>query len=236
MKSYTFLFIIALLSGPAITGRAQSFEADSVYYTPIPKEYAKQTRKTVPLPIFRDTTKNDKKIEYFFNVQVGSLIGCNDCGTKEVMFTASTLHGVTLRKKLRAGIGVGFDSYDSWQTLPIYGSVSWDLLGTKNTQALFVQFDYGWSKAWKNLPVAEYGLADDTGGKTYNAIAGYRIRYHDVKIGLSVGSKFQEVTSYYEFPSYVFSEDGIWVEGPPSTSAVRRSMKRLMVSLTIGWK
>lgn len=218
------------------TTQAQDFEADSIYYSPIPRTSQTITKKT-PRKIFNDTTTNNNRFEYFFNFQLGPLIGCNDCGSrKDFTFTSSTLHGVTIGRKLRGGLGIGFDSYISWQTLPIYGSISWDLLGTKNTQALFVQFDYGWSMAWRQADEEEYGLKETQGGKMYNALVGYRIKYHDLKIGLSIGSKFQEAFLNYEYPTYYYALDGTLIEGTPNTRKVKREMNRLMFTLSVGWK
>lgn len=238
MKRFKLLrnFAIACTISIPVSVGAQDFESDSVYYSPIPKEVERFDKKT-PLKIFTDTTKNSLRFQYFFNVQVGPLIGCNDCsGDKDITFTSSTLHGVTLGRKLRVGLGVGFDSYDSWQALPLYGSVSWDLLGTKNTQALFLQFDYGWSAAWMQREQWDYTFSDSGGGKMYNALVGYRIKYHDLKIGLAIGSKFQQVYTYYESPSYFYNSDGILVQGPLNRTTVKKDMNRLIFSLSVGWK
>ena len=114
---YTLPLIFALSQIVAAVN-AQDFEADSVYYTPISKS-VESPKKKAPAKIFVDTVQHGKSIEYFFNIQVGPLIGCNDCGeSKEVTFTSSTIHGITIGKKLRTGIGIGFDSYDTWQTMP----------------------------------------------------------------------------------------------------------------------
>jgi hypothetical protein len=139
---------------------AQDFEGDSIYYTPIPiKVEKKSTHKT----IFRDTVQNDQQFTYFFNLQVGNLIGCTNCDVgKEVTFTTSTTHGVIIGKKLRVGAGIGFDSYYNWQTMPLFGSASWDLFGTKNTNAVFLQANYGWAQAWQNKSARGYGFTDAT--------------------------------------------------------------------------
>lgn len=230
-----FILVSLMLFASAI--HAQNFDADSIYYTPIPKAAESAAKKPFPRKIFLDTIQNDKLIQYFFNVQAGPLIGCNDCSQgKEVTFTSSTVHGITIGKKFRTGIGVGFDSYYSWQTLPLFGSVSWDLLGTKNTQALFVQFNYGWSKPWRKKTEWEYGFAGIDGGRMANAQIGYRIKYHDLKISLAIGSKRQQVYTYFEFPTFIYLEDGTMVPGTPSTTTVKQDMKRLMFSLAIGWK
>jgi hypothetical protein len=233
---YPFTHILLNLMLVTGVGYAQNFDADSVYYRPIPKTPQNAVKKITPAKIFRDTVRNDRLFRYFFNVQVGPLIGCNDCSKgKDITFTSSTLHGTTIGKKLRTGIGIGFNSYHLWQTLPVFASASWDLLGTKNTQALFVQLDYGWSAAWKQYEDSDFALANVEGGKMIKAQVGYRIKYHNLKIAWAIGSKFQEVSAYYEYPTFYYNEEGMLVEGTPNTTTVKKDMKRLVLSLSIGW-
>lgn len=227
------LTLMALLfAGGMATG--QDFDADSVLYTPIPKVVE---TKRAPRKIFVDTVKNDRRIGYFFTVQTGPQIGCNNCDQgKEVTFSASTTHGVTIGKKLRTGLGIGFDSYFDWHTLPVFASASWDLLGTKNTHALFVQANYGWSKSWISDSRWNAGTTDVGGGPMFNAQAGYRIRYHDVRISLAIGTKYQRVYKYYEYPTYYYTGDGRIVQGSPSKTTVKEDLNRLIISLAIGWR
>lgn len=225
------LLVVLILSG---TVDAQDFEADSIYYTPISK---KTGNKPTPKKIFEDTITRRGGFEYFFNVQVGSLVGCNDCGQgKDVTTTATTVHGVTIGRKLRVGGGIGLDSYRAWQTLPIFGSVSWDLLGTRNTQALFVQFQYGWAAgAWRRHEPWDTNFEVD-GRQMINPGIGYRIKYHDVTIALAAGAKIQRVLTTWEYPSYYYTQEGMWVEGTPNKTTIREDMSRFMITMVIGWK
>lgn len=227
----TVLFLLLVVTAT----EGQDFDADSIYYSAIPKTVPVNTH---PKRIFTDTTRHDNGIHYFFNVQVGPLVGCNDCSLgKEVTFTSSTLHGVTIGRKLRTGIGAGFDSYYSWQTLPLFGSVSWDLIGTKNTQAIYLQLQYGWSiLAWRKELPWDYGSTNVEGGRMVSPQIGYRVKYHDIKISLSVGTKFQRVYTYFETPSYYYLDDGTVMQGSPNKTTIKESMNRLMFALTVGWK
>ena len=227
-----FSFLALLLVATEI--HAQNFDADSIHYTPILVRVEKQDHRS---KVFLDTIITDKKITYFFNLQVGSLIGCNDCSAgKEITFTSSTTHGITIGKKLRTGVGIGLDSYYEWHTMPLFGSVSWDVLGTKNTSAVFVQFNYGWSKSWRNESHQGYGFESVDGGRMVSTQLGYRLKYYDLRISLSVGTKYQRVSANYEFPTYYYTEEGLWVQGSSSTRTIQESMNRLMFSLTVGWK
>jgi len=218
----------------AIIAHGQDYSADSIHYTPIPREQV--SGKKPPAQVFRDTVQNIKLIEYFFNVNAGTLVGCHDCQVaKEPAFTASTIHGVIIGRKLRTGFGLGIDGYDSWTTMPLFGNLSWDLLGTRNTHALFLQGQYGWAYAWQIAP-EQYGLKDNKGGQMTAVHIGYRFRYHDVQFALLVGAKKQYVFSYYEYPTVYVGPNGELIEGTPSRMSVKQTMDRLIISLSVGWK
>jgi hypothetical protein len=183
--------------------------------------------------------KDTKLIGYFFNVQMGSLIGCNNCGNgRDVTFTTATTHGVTIGKKLRTGLGIGFDSYANWQTLPVFGSVSFDLIGNKKSNAVFVQLNYGWAHPWfvrNNL--YNYYTSDPyggiAGGRMINPSIGYRLKYHEMKLSIGVGYKYQRIfyksEPYYACPACLY-------QAPQNALDVTQEMNRLQVIMSVGWR
>jgi hypothetical protein len=176
-----------------------------------------------------------RKIEYYFQVQSGALIGCSSCSDgKQISFSGSTTHGIKIGRKLRAGAGVGLDSYFDWNTMPVFGSVSWDLFGKRN--ALFVELTYGGSLAsWRPQNFEEYGYQKSNAGKVYSYALGYRIRYEKLRISVGVGRKTQLVASYYEYPTYYWNNNS-YVPGDASRRIVKNEMNRLTVWLAVGWK
>lgn len=177
-----------------------------------------------------------RKIEYYFQIQSGSLIGCNSCSNgKQISFSGSTTHGIKIGRKLRVGTGVGLDSYFDWNTIPVFGSVSWDLFGKKN--ALYIETTYGGALvAWKPMNYGEYGYQKTDAGKGYSYGIGYRIKYEEMSISLGIGHKTQRVTSYYEYPTSYWYNNNKYVQGDPSRKTVKNEMNRLMVWISIGWK
>jgi hypothetical protein len=170
-------------------------------------------------------------------INSGSLVGCKSCnGGKQVTFSTSIIQGITFRDHLRLGVGVGLDSYFGLHAMPVFGSISWDLIGNKNKNAVVLQFNYGSSKPWPNDPYREFGYTKATGGRMVNPQIGYRIKYGDLKISLMVGHKYQRLTTHYEYPSYQYLFNGKRIAGEPSRTAVRESFSRLAVTLGIGWK
>ena len=207
---------------------AQDYSGDSVFYTPISKIKKKSPTSALD---------QGRWINYFFTLQTGALIGCKDCSqVSDVSFTTSTVHGVTIGRKLRIGAGFGFDSYTDWQTLPIFGAVSWDLIGNKNSNALFVQWNYGGAKAWMNKTAQEYGYKDSSGGRTTSVQLGYRIKYYDLRISFSLGLRSQQVSSYNEYPTFYRGPTGQLVAGTPSSKTNSEELNRLQFSMTLGWR
>jgi len=186
--------------------------------------------------LLTDTLKRNRKIEYFFYLQSGTLIGCNECSQgKEVTFSGATVHGVKLGKRLRVGAGIGYDAYYNWNNLPLFGSASWDLFARKN--AFFIQLNYGSTlTSWKYSQFDEYGYKESKGGRMVNPMVGYRILYHDLSIALMAGYKSQRMSSFYEYPSYYWDQVNGQLLGDPTTAEMSRELNRLMISMTIGWK
>jgi len=228
MKNIFITFLLACFT--AVVCKAQDYAADSVYYTPIPKtEIEKKKRKA------EDEVQLDRTLAYFFTIQSGALIGCKDCSFKrEVSLSASTIHGVTIGKKLRIGAGIGFDTYQNWQTMPLFGSVSWDLFGHRNKNAVFVQFNYGWAKAWASGLAYNY-FQNIEGGRIVSTLAGYRIKYHDLRLSFGIGYKYQSVAASYQYPRYYYDYIGRFA-GDANSYRLQESMNRLSLTMIFGWK
>jgi len=180
-----------------------------------------------------------KRVEYFFNVQAGSLVGCNDCSQgKDVTFSMETVHGITVGKKFRAGLGVGFDSYVNWNTIPFFLTASWDLIGNKNKNALFVQMSYGWAHPWfiKDGYYADYAydpFTNVSGKRLIKPSIGYRIKYHDLKLSVLASYQWQRI--HYSEGQYVCA----WCENYPApfvTNEITQDMNRVHVMMSVGWK
>ncbi len=183
-----------------------------------------------------DSIAAKKKLEYFFYIESGMLVGCNECGRgKEVTFSGATVHGAKIGKRTRVGVGLGYDSFYGWSTVPLFGSASWDLFAKKN--AFFLQFNYGGTlKTWRYTEYDEYGYQQSKGGRMVNPMVGYRIKYHDASIALMVGYKYQKITSTYEYENYFWNPATQSSVAEPIESSEKRSINRFMISLAVGWK
>jgi hypothetical protein len=228
-KSQTFLFSLLLVAMTVLNAFSQEYDSDSIYYTPIAKPKLKSKNGEIG---------SSKRIEYFFNIQTGALVGCNDCSKgKEFTFSVLTVQGITIGKKLRTGLGMGFDSYQNWQTLPLFGMVSWDLIGNKTRNALFVQMNYGWAHPWfvrdgfYSNSIAD-PFSDVNGGKMINPQIGYRISYFNLRLLLVAGYKFQSIS--YKRPNYYYCPTCDLQQ--QSFDDITQDMNRVQVMMAIGWK
>jgi len=225
-----FLLPLLILTISVSTVFSQQYDSDSVYYTPVAKPKSK----------LKEKEKLSRSIEYIFNIQTGALVGCNDCDKgKEFTFSVTTVQGVTIGKKLRTGIGIGFDSYQNWQTLPLYGMASWDLIGYKTKNALFVQMNYGWAHSWfvRDGFYSNYSSDPFTsveGGRMINPQIGYRISYYDLKLSIIAGYKFQRIT--YKKPGYYNPNCPTCDFTQLSVNEITQDMNRVQLMMSVGWK
>ena len=185
-------------------------------------------------PAASDSTLRRNKPVYYFTFGMGGMIGCEQCkvNSPSINFTTSTVHGVRFGKG-SIGAGLGFDSYDNWKTVPLFGSASWDLFGKNNK--VFVQLNYGYGMAWINKENRPFGSTDGRGGKMINPSIGYRMQSGNVKINFSMGYKFQRVFStynyYYPYPTY-----DSFMPYPGTSTEIRRDMNRWVIGMAVGWK
>lgn len=177
-----------------------------------------------------------RRVQYYFMVQGGPLIGCNTCGKgKEITFSGALIQGIKVNT-VRVGVGLGHDSYRDWNTAPIFLSASWDMVKHKN--ALVAQFNYGTAlKTWRYYPneFPEYGYTKTEGGMMINPSLGYRIHSGNMSVLFAVGYKRQTINSFYEYPSYRWTGT-TFVQGDNSRTRRETELSRLMFTIGVGWR
>ena len=159
---------------------------------------------------------------WFFSVHSGALLGKNGHGTSA---TASVLQGVRY-KRASLGVGVGYDAYREWRTLPIFAALAYDFVRSPN-RAFFVELNTGFSKGWSTAGDESEFIYDSEGGFFYHPQIGYRTHHGRLTIYLAAGYKFQRL-QYGETPRS-------WIWGYPSGSVqVVRDIERLSIQMGIG--
>lgn len=150
--------------------------------------------------------------------------------TGKILTSTTSLSGGLKVKQMRVGVGIGFDSYPEWQTMPLYGTIAFDL--SKNTHGLFMQFSYGYAFAW--MQENEFNRpSKEEGGRMLNPMVGYFLTTGSCRVGLSVGYKFQRVWARYDNQYNLASS--FWPRHGNQTT-VTQSIERVVVSLSVGWR
>ncbi len=169
------------------------------------------------------SSKHSNQIRYSNSFHVGALIGKKGNGSYTSL---STVHGIRYNR-LGAGLGVGYDGYTGWRTLPIVAAISYDFAKVKNN-AFFVQFNGGYSFAYRTEEYEDNLDYDIDGGQTFAGLLGYRIKTDKLSIHISSGYKFQRIKYSYT-PSFWWYAD---VAAP--VTSVERDMERWVVQIGIG--
>ena len=128
------------------------------------------------------------KVTYFNSIHVGGLLGKKGNGSS---LTASLIQGVRY-KNFSFGIGIGYDAYRDWRTLPLFGSVSYDFARIRNN-AFFIQLNAGLSKVWNPLEDDDQFVLDDKAGRFIHPLVGYRIQSQKFSLYMTAGYKLQHL-------------------------------------------
>jgi hypothetical protein len=188
---------------------------------------AAQVGCAVGNPAASDSTLRRNKPAYYFTFGMGAMIS-----RPNVNFTTSSVHGVRFGRA-SIGAGIGFDAYDGWKTVPLFGSASWDLFGKNNK--VFIQLNYGFGAAWIKKEARPFGYAKSQGGKMINPSLGYRMQSGNLRIHFSMGYKFQRVFStydnYYPYPTF-----DSFMPYPANTTEIRMDMNRWVIGMAVGWR
>jgi hypothetical protein len=176
----------------------------------------------------QDSTSAPPRIRYYFNFTSGMMAGEK---ARSITYSGTTTHGITIGPHLRIGAGIGIDSYDQWQAMPLYAQVSYDVLQRKNP--LFIQTSYGWSHAWMQRNPSYYNITE-MGGRMFSAMLGYRIAEGNLRVYVAAGYKVQLTSVRYDTPV------------DPTTSVpypyygyrekVDFTLERLLLTIGVGWR
>jgi hypothetical protein len=165
-------------------------------------------------------------LTYSNSFMIGGLFG--EDGSDNT-FTAGMNHGIRYGR-LATGIGLGFDSYTDWRSIPLYGYVAVDF-ATIRPNAFYLFVSGGYSKSWY-APGQEDGAPgyDVEYGGNFNAMLGYRIQANQFRIYVATGYKFQRIDYSYTYPYW-------WDSSRPAPlTSVEMDMNRFVIQLGFGFK
>lgn len=177
----------------------------------------------VPLSTMAQSDSTSRPIHGFIALYGGALFP--QVG-ETTTITTSLVPGVRFNR-IALGVGVGYDTYDYWETLPIFATVSYDVLRPAKG-ALFLQLDGGYAKAWARQSNLIDGISELEGGYTFHPIIGYRMHYEKLTFYLSAGYKIQRLSYSFGSPAAATT----WAWGWSTT--VTQDIERLSIQVGIG--
>lgn len=141
----------------------------------------------------------NRKWQYYNQFSAGALIGKDGQGTG---VTTSLINGVRVNR-LALGVGIGYDGYKNWNTVPVFGSASFDLAKTRGN-AFYLQMNVGYSfasrKKYNGIVLNDY---TEYGSQMINTMVGYRLQADKYRLYIQAGHKYQVVHyGYHPLPSW----------------------------------
>lgn len=172
-------------------------------------------------PALAQTDTTASKAGWFVSLHAGALF--SEVGGTATIST-QLFQGIHYNR-FSLGVGVGYDTYDDWETLPVFTGIGYDVV-RHGRNALYVQLNGGYSKSWSRIPdELSVGMQYD-GGYFIHPMAGYRLQQGKIAFHLTCGYKIQRI-------QYRRSMGG-WGWGLPMVTTVDQDMERLSVQLGIG--
>ncbi|HEU5291839.1 MAG TPA: hypothetical protein VFU05_14415 [Cyclobacteriaceae bacterium] len=157
----------------------------------------------VPGIAIAQTDSLQKKIKYYNSFVSGIMTGSSeDADAKEFSVSFTTVHGVKFSPGIKAGIGVGIDTYYDLKVFPILLSVTID--EEKRKHGFFVQVNGGYSFARYTEREQDFEEIDvhAQGGFMINPMIGYRMIIENKRIYVLAGYKYQVASLNYDYPEW----------------------------------
>lgn len=142
-----------------------------------------------------------------------------------VFTTATLLQGVRYHR-FAIGVGVGYDTYDYWKTMPVMAGIGYDFF-SKGMHRLALQLNGGYAMAWDTYPREVSSINENDGGNFVHPAINYRLHLDKFTLYFSGGYKFQRLR-YDVTPVW-------WLWGWPAGKAFEvRDFERVTVQVGIG--
>ena len=158
----------------------------------------------------------------FISLYSGTLLGKNRTGPSFcTAMTAGLRHN-----RFNVGVGLGYETYTTWELLPVFSSFGYDFIARRN-YALFFQAQAGYATARTSPPVESGFKYKSEGGYFWHPLVGCRLQQGKTMLYFSVGYKFQDL-AYEQIPTWI---DLGW--GGTKTK-VDMTLQRLSLQMGIG--
>lgn len=155
----------------------------------------------------------------------GAQVGCTNCDLdNKVTVSAYLINGVQFSKRFSTGIGMGFDSYEQWKTMPVFLHLSQKIVGKKN--GLSVQLNGGYAFAWIDRQEYEMPNFKQQGGLMVHYALAYHYELEKIRLLFSIGLKRQNVSYSYRYD---------WSPQFNQTKNIQE-LNRFVFQVGFGWK
>ncbi len=209
--------------------RVDTNQSMRIYYSRIHKITFKDKEGRRPL------IENNEKLEqetvslhdhkFYHELRGGVLLGEDNTS-----ITLHNINGYQFSRFLAPGIGIGFDKYENYRTIPVYAHVKGYIFDRKITPYYFGDIGYGF--AWYNGEhVTGYNISDVHGGLYWQVGLGYRISFYNSALLLTFAYKNQGAGLSYIYDTL---QTGMY---PASDQSIEISEQRTLrrVSICIGF-
>ena len=122
---------------------------------------------------FRMLISDQHKRGYFNETQLGLALGKSSDFSETVPYiSVHTLNGYRWHRLISTGVGIGYDSYEPVNMMPVFLGIRGDLFKSRVTP--FYLVDVGFSTAWASS-IGGSNLESADGGRLFNAGIGLKI-------------------------------------------------------------
>jgi hypothetical protein len=185
-----------------------------------------------------DSLPSRKSSRYYLSVR-SAILPCTSCRMDgKISGLLSTVHGFKLNRTFGVGVGAGLTSAGDVWLAPVFGNLRMNMDWKKEKKnKLFLEFNYGWGFS----PTAEVAFpngSQSTKCKRYfQPSIGYSIRYHDLRIGIMLGTQSVKMETRSEYQGYYYGY-GIadWRPSAPNVTEFEYVASRLLLGISIGWR
>lgn len=138
--------------------------------------------------------------EFYFGLMTGK---AGEYSSNENHISLELINGYRFNRFLGLGLGTGYQSYTGIDAVPVFLSITGDILTDRITPYYFINAGYGFgidrSDEWENYTKVK-------GGLMYNPGIGFKFRLKKMYISSSVAYRFQQAQFISEQEVYSFND------------------------------
>lgn len=178
-----------------------------------------------------DSLKTKPRIGYSFALHLGSLMG-----KQQATSAMGITHWFAWQRfaRTRAGVGLGWENYEGWQTVPVSFQLQYDLSARKKNPWFFYG-SVGRSWARRVPDYRPFNFGGDHGGRVYSFGLGKSIGYEKVELNFRIGQNVQRV-AWEEISFFQPWFDTRMSDTYANRTYIEMTLRRVAVSVGLRWR